>query len=64
MSAARSSHAELRVLTHVVRGDANKDIAAKLGLALRTVEVHVTALLRKCHVDSRARLVFKFWTSE
>ena len=31
----------------LVRGDSNKDIAAALGCALRTAELHVTAILTK-----------------
>ena len=45
------------VLALVAVGESNKLIAAKLGCALRTVEVHVTALLRKAGCDSRAELV-------
>ena len=53
---------QARVLTLLVRGDANKDIATKLHCAPRTVELHVTAILKKCHVESRARLIAWFWT--
>jgi DNA-binding CsgD family transcriptional regulator/PAS domain-containing protein len=45
------------VLALVARGDANKLIAAKLGCALRTVEVHVTALLCRAGCDNRTELV-------
>ena len=62
----RSDHgltaAETRVLAQLVEGTANKDIATKLGCATRTVEVHATAVMRKCHVESRARLVSAFWS--
>lgn len=64
-AAAHDSHlseAEGKVLRHLVRGDANKDIAAKLDCSVRTVEVHVTAILSKCRVDSRSRLIAWFWT--
>jgi DNA-binding CsgD family transcriptional regulator len=54
--------AEARVLGRVVEGDPNKDIATRLGCSTRTVEVHVTAILAKCKVDSRARLIAWFWT--
>ena len=54
--------AEVRVLARVVEGDSNKDIATRLGCSTRTVEVHVTATLAKCKVDSRARLIAWFWT--
>jgi DNA-binding CsgD family transcriptional regulator len=53
---------EGEVLALTARGDANKDIAAKLRCSPRTAERHVTALLRKAKVDTRARLVAKYWT--
>ena len=51
-----------QVLALVVAGDANKTIAERLRCAVVTIEVHVTALLRKAGVDGRAALVAKFWT--
>jgi DNA-binding CsgD family transcriptional regulator len=48
---------EKHVLTHILRGDANKDIANALGLSVRTVEFHVGNILHKVRVDSRARLI-------
>lgn len=45
------------VLELVVRGTANATIAAELGIAERTVELHVTALFDRAGVDSRAALV-------
>jgi DNA-binding NarL/FixJ family response regulator len=49
------------VLRRIVMGDSNKEIMAELGLREGTVETHVTALLRKANVDTRARLVASFW---
>jgi DNA-binding CsgD family transcriptional regulator len=49
------------VLALVVRGDANKAIAVALGCAESTVELHVTHLLRRAEVTSRAQLVARFW---
>jgi DNA-binding CsgD family transcriptional regulator len=49
------------VLALIARGDANKEIAVKLDISPRTVEVHVAALLEKLGCDSRARLVARFW---
>jgi len=46
----------------VARGEANKSIAALLGCSEGAVEQHVTALLRRYGVESRARLVARFWT--
>ena len=53
---------EREVLRFVVGGDANKEIATKLGCHEGTVERHVTSLLRKARCDSRSRLVARFWT--
>jgi DNA-binding NarL/FixJ family response regulator len=48
---------EREVLDHLGRGLSNKEIATALGCAPKTVECHVTSLLRKYNVDSRLRLV-------
>jgi len=50
------------VLRLVARGDANKDIAAALGCAENTIELHVTGLLRRVGVSSRTQLVARFWS--
>jgi DNA-binding CsgD family transcriptional regulator len=47
---------QVEVLERVLRGDGNKEIAADLGLGLRAVELHVTALLEKLRVNGRAAL--------
>ena len=52
------------VLAKVAEGNANQTIAAMLGIAERTVEVHVTALLDKAQVENRAELVVKVYTLE
>lgn len=52
---------QAEVLGLVVRGNANKDIAEELGIAEGTVEAHVTAIMRKAGVDTRARLAAKYW---
>jgi DNA-binding CsgD family transcriptional regulator len=49
------------VLAFLARGYANKTIAERFGVAEGTVEEHVTRLLHKAGVDSRAALVAKFW---
>jgi DNA-binding CsgD family transcriptional regulator len=51
-----------QVLRELIAGCANKDIASRLGCAESTVELHVTALLRKLGVQSRAQLISKYWT--
>lgn len=53
---------EVEVVALIAYGEPNKEIARRLGVALRTVEVHVTSVLRKANVDSRARLIAYFWT--
>jgi DNA-binding CsgD family transcriptional regulator len=52
------------VLAKVAEGNANQTIGAMLGIAERTVEVHVTALLQKAQVESRAALVASVYTLE
>jgi DNA-binding CsgD family transcriptional regulator len=55
---------EAEVLHCLVRGDANKTIAERLGRAEVTVERHVTSLLRKLGADSRTALLARFWSME
>lgn len=50
------------VLAEVALGRTNKAIAASLGIAEGTVELHVTALLQRSESESRAQLVARFWT--
>jgi DNA-binding CsgD family transcriptional regulator len=49
------------VMAHVIAGDRNQTIAAKLGISLRTVELHVSQVLVKADVSSRAELVAEFY---
>ena len=48
----------------VLDGHSNKEIAERLGMASRTVEVHITTLFEKAGVDSRARLIARTWHRE
>ena len=53
----------------VVRGcgeaySINTEIAGALACTERTVESHVTALLRKLHAESRTELIAKVWSHE
>lgn len=48
---------EREVMDHIVRGNANKVIAKKLGVSLRTVENRRHEVLEKMHADSVAELV-------
>ena len=48
---------ERDVLACLLSGDANKDIALRLGCSVRTVEFHVSSLLRKAGCANRLQLV-------
>ena len=50
------SERELEVLSHVVRGRLNKEIAWDLGIHERTVKLHRTAITTKLRVQSVAEL--------
>jgi DNA-binding CsgD family transcriptional regulator len=50
------------VLGWVIEGASNKEIAEQLGCAENTIELHVTKLLQKAGVASRARLIAQFWS--
>lgn len=54
--AASFTHRERQVLEQVLRGLTNKEIAARLNITLRTVEFHMTSILRKGRVTSRSQL--------
>jgi FixJ family two-component response regulator len=53
---------EREVLELVVAGRLNKQIAAELGTAEKTVKVHRACMMRKMQVDSLAELV-RVWTA-
>jgi DNA-binding CsgD family transcriptional regulator len=48
--------AEHRIAVAILRGRSNADIARDLGISVHTVAVHVTSLLHKLRVGSRAQL--------
>jgi DNA-binding CsgD family transcriptional regulator len=54
--------AQARVLERVARGQSNRVIASGLSCSESAVEQHVSALLRRYEVESRAELVARFWT--
>ncbi len=54
---SRLSPREQQVLNLIVNGYLNKQIAAELGIALRTVETHRASIRQKLQVDSVAGLV-------
>lgn len=68
--AARSLDPELDLLTPrerevlrlIARGYAYKEIAVELGIAAKTVESHVSAVLRKLQLSNRYQL--SFWAAE
>ena len=54
MQIRKVSPGELEVLPLVAQGLSNREIADRLVVSDRTVEHHVTAILRKLEVRSRA----------
>ncbi len=48
---------QLTVLRHLAHGESNKMIARALGLAEPTVKGHVSALLRKLNLQTRAQVI-------
>jgi DNA-binding CsgD family transcriptional regulator len=52
---------QLQVLDLIVQGESNKRIASELGCSLRTVELHVSNVLKKARAESRGGLTAKFW---
>jgi DNA-binding CsgD family transcriptional regulator len=53
---------QAQVLRQLASGLSNRSIAAELGCAESTVELHVTALLEKSLCESRAQLVARLWS--
>ncbi len=47
---------EREVLQHIARGYMYKEVAARLGISAKTVEAHVSAVLRKLQLSSRHEL--------
>ncbi|MFZ5897082.1 MAG: helix-turn-helix domain-containing protein [Myxococcota bacterium] len=48
---------ERGVLERVLLGETNKEIAAALGCSVKTVEFHVSNILKKVGVESRLQLI-------
>ena len=57
--AAQLTPQQWRVLSLMVQGDQNKQIAYKLGVGEATVKAHVTVILRKLGVRSRTQAVIE-----
>jgi DNA-binding NarL/FixJ family response regulator len=53
---------EREVLQHIARGYLYKEIAARLGISVKTVEAHVSAVLRKLQLSTRHEL--SRWAAE
>jgi DNA-binding NarL/FixJ family response regulator len=51
------------VLSCLVEGQANKQIASQLACSESTIELHVSAILQKSECQSRSEVVAKFWGS-
>jgi DNA-binding NarL/FixJ family response regulator len=47
---------EREVLQHIARGYMYKEIAQRLGISAKTVEAHVSSVLRKLQLSSRHEL--------
>lgn len=52
------------VLSLVVAGRTNKEIANELECAENTIELHVTRILRKTGTSSRTQLIAHFWSDD
>ncbi|MEX0657976.1 MAG: LuxR C-terminal-related transcriptional regulator [Egibacteraceae bacterium] len=52
----RHAHREREVLRLIARGYAYKQVASRLHLSVKTVETHVSAVLRKLQLSSRYEL--------
>ena len=52
----RLSAREREVMRLIARGDAYKEVATELFISIKTVETHVSAVLRKLQLSSRHEL--------
>ncbi len=59
---AELTRREREILQHVARGYTYKEIAAQLYISVKTVETHVSAVLRKLQLDNRHQL--SRWAAE
>jgi DNA-binding CsgD family transcriptional regulator len=54
---AALTRAETRVLERVLKGRTNKEVALEFGCSVRTVEFHVSNILKKRRVSTRGLLL-------
>ena len=57
-SGAALTPREIEILNLLAEGKSNKQIAAELGISVRTVESHRAHVMRKLHVRSLVGLVY------
>ena len=55
---------QAQVLMLLMEGVTTRAIAAALGVAARTVELHLTGMFEKAQVENRAELVAAVWRGE
>jgi DNA-binding NarL/FixJ family response regulator len=55
--ANRRQNRETAVVRFLAQGSSNKEIAAEMGVNIRTVEMHRATLMRKLRLDSVAAVV-------
>ncbi|MBO8129821.1 MAG: response regulator transcription factor [Peptococcaceae bacterium] len=55
---------ELEILTLILEGNSNREIAAKLHLSLPTVKEYCSRLYRKFNVKNRSKLLACFMNQE
>lgn len=55
---------ETSVLEAIIQGNTNKEIAGRHGCSIRTVELHVSAILDKSATGNRTALAARFWLAE
>lgn len=53
---------QVEVLALVARGCSNHEIAVRIGTGEKTVEAHMTQILKRSARHSRAALIAHFWT--
>ena len=47
---------ELEILRYVARGESKKEISARLGISVNTVDVHTTNIMKKLEIHDRVKL--------